>query len=1047
MLSLRHSTLALTLLASAFAVAADEAQPSKEGLEFFEKNIRPILIDRCYECHSAEKNSSKGGLILDSRDGAYKGGDEGPAVVPGNLEKSLLVKAVQYTDPEFAMPPKKTGGKLPDEKIALLEEWVKMGAPMPGGGAAKLTGLTSKAREHWSYQPVKKYPVPEVKNKAWVKNSIDAFVLAKLEEKGLQPNPAAGPEAFLRRVYYDLIGLPPTSEQVDAFVKACDNAGLADSLAARTGRPAGNLEAVYVKQVDFLLASPHYGERWARHWLDTARYSDTRGLQVDQGDSLFRDYRYAYAWTYRDYVINAMNEDKPYDKFVVEQLAADRIPDISPDDPRLAALGFITIGKRFDDIHDTIDERIDTTTKAFLGLTVACSRCHDHKFDPIPIKDYYSLHGIFASIVEPLHQTPIAATGNTAAARSDFLKRLNQLQDEQVAGFFRYMRETRARYDREMAGRLMIATVRGGSSEAGEYSDRYKIDLQSDTDFAAMRIQKDSPITGPFAALASVPFVYFAERAPIVLKEYLDDPENRVNPIIAAGLRNIKPKTMHDVAAAYQRIYVENKAAILAHLSLLAKPGEEWKKSSPAIAEMTGYPWAIPSYDELFDNEEMISLFSTRKFCQDWQNRPIYGGIGNREPVAYFRHAQINELRLSHPGVPGHAMVVQDSEGAKDSYVFKRGDKNLKGEIVPRQFLDILTVGERRPYVDGSGRYEFAQSIISKDNPITARVAVNRTWTKHFGEGFVNTPDDLGNMSEKPSHPELLDYLATDFVENGWTMKRLHRMIVLSNTYRQDSDPTANPLVAKKGPVDPLKLDAGNRLLWRGNLRRLDFESIRDSMILLTGKMTTTVGGQPANLTDEPFSYRRSLYGYVDRRRLSDTLSQFDYGDPDTSNTKRNSTIVPQQALFFMNNALSVDVARAVAARKDVVNAMSEDQRIVAMFRCMFQRRPSTNEIRVAQEFLTKQKMGAATAKVRPPTRAGERGKAVAPVARTAAPSTKGAAVMAPDGEESMMMAVTGGGAEGVLRNVGEMISREPLTPTELLVHALLLSNEFIYVN
>ncbi len=1044
---LRHPLLALSLFASVFAFAADEAQPSKEGLEFYEKNIRPILIDRCYECHSAEKNSSKGGLILDSRDGAYKGGDEGPSVVPGDLEKSLLIKAVQYTDPEFAMPPKKTGGKLPDDKIALLEQWVKMGAPMPGGGAAKLTGLTGKAREHWAYQPVKKHPVPEVKNKAWVKNVIDSFILAKLEEKGLMPNPAAGHETYLRRVYYDLIGLPPTSEQVDAFVKACDNAALADSLAARSGRPAGNLEAVYQKQVDFLLASPHYGERWARHWLDTARYSDTRGLQVDQGDSLFRDYRYAYAWTYRDYVINAMNEDKPYDKFVVEQLAADRIPDISPDDPRLAALGFITIGKRFEDIHDTIDERIDTTTKAFLGLTVACSRCHDHKFDPIPIKDYYSLHGIFASIVEPLHQTPIAATGAAAAARADFQKRLNQLQDEQVAGFFRYMRETRARYDREMAGRLMIATVRGGSAEAGEYSDRYKIDLQSDTDFAAMRIQKDSPITGPFAALAAVPYVYFAERAPIVLKEYLDDPENNVNPIIAAGLRSLKPKTMHDVAAAYQRIYNENKAAILAHLNLLAKPGEEWKKTSPAIAQMTGYPWAIPSYDEIFDNEDMISLFSTRKFCQDWQNRPIYGGIGNRAPVAYFRHAQINELRLSHPGVPGHAMVVQDSEAAKDSYVFKRGDKNNKGEIVPRQFLEILTVGERRPYVDGSGRYEFAQSIVSKDNPITARVAVNRTWTKHFGEGFVNTPDDLGNMSEKPSHPELLDYLASDFMENGWTMKRLHRMIVLSNTYRQDSDPTANPLVAKKGPVDPLKVDAANRLLWRGNLRRLDFESIRDSMILLTGKMMTTVGGQPANITDEPFSYRRSLYGYVDRRRLSDTLSQFDYGDPDQSNTKRNSTIVPQQALFFMNNALSVEVARAVAARKDVVNAMSEDQRIVAMFRCMFQRRPSTNEIRVAQEFLTKMKMTVATSKVRPPARAGERGKAVAPVARTAAPPTKAAPVMAPDGEESMMMAVTGGGAEGVLRNVGEMISREPLTPTELLVHSLLLSNEFIYVN
>ncbi len=1053
MLSLRHTTLILSLCAASFAVAADDVQPTKEGLEFFEKNVRPILSDRCYECHSANKNSSKGGLILDSHDGAYKGGDEGPAVVPGNLEKSLLIKAVRYTDPEFSMPPKKTGGKLPDDKIAILEEWVKMGAPMPVGGAVKLTGLTGKAREHWAFQPVTKPTVPEVKNRAWVKTPIDAFVLAKLEAKGLQPNPAASPESFLRRVSYDLIGLPPTSEQVDTFEKAVQAAQVADTMALRSGKPAVAVEAVYAKQVDSLLASPHYGERWARHWLDTARYSDTRGLQVDQGDSLFKDYRFAYAWTYRDYVINAMNDDKPYNNFIVEQLAADRIPGISPDDPRLAALGFLTVGKRFDDPNDIIDERIDTTTKAFLGLTVSCARCHDHKFDPIPIKDYYSLHGIFASTVEPLHHPTIAASSKTAAAaRTDFTKRLNQLQDEQVAGFFRYMRETRARYDKEMAGRLMIASVRRGSSEAGEYSDRYKIDLTSDVDFAAMRIQKDSPITGPFYAVAQVPVVYFAERAPIAIKEALADTDHPVNPIIAAALRDLKPKTLHDVAAAYQKAYNENKAAILAHLAVLAKPGDGWKKTSPAIAEMTGYPWAIPSYDEVFDNEDMISLFSTRKFCADWQNRPIYGGIGNRAPVAYFRHTRINELRLSHPGAPGEAMVVQDSEAPKDSYVFKRGDKNNKGDIAPRQFLDILSKGERRPYVDGSGRYEFAQSIATKDNPMTARVAVNRTWMKHFIEGFVLTADDLGNMSEKPSHPELLDYLATDFMENGWTMKRLHRMIVMSNVYRLDSDPTANPLVVKKGPIDPLKVDAGNRLLWRGNLRRLDFESIRDSMILLTGKLNPSVGGQPANITDEPFSYRRSLYGYVDRSRLSDTLSQFDYGDPDQANSKRNSTIVPQQALYFMNNALSVEVARAVSARKDVVNAMSEDQRIVAMFRCMFQRRPSTSEIRVAQEFLAKAKMTVATANLRPSTKAAVAGtkpgaKAAAPVARTTAPAAKGMTVKAPDGEESMMTAVTGGGAESVMQNVGEAIARTPMTPTELLVQALLLSNEFVYVN
>jgi cytochrome c553 len=1054
MLSLRHTTLAFAALAALAVAPSAEATPAtKEGLEFFEKNVRPILIDRCYECHSAEKNSSKGGLILDSMDGAYKGGDEGPSVVPGDLEKSLLIKAVRYNDPEFSMPPKKTGGKLPDDKIAILEEWVKMGAPMPSGGAAKLTGLTGKARDHWAFQPVKKPTVPEVKNRAWVKTPIDAFIMAKLEEKGLQPNPAASPEAFLRRVSYDLIGLPPTSEQVDAFEKAIQAAQLTDTMALRSGKPAGAVEAIYAKQIDSLLASPHYGERWARHWLDTARYSDTRGLQVDQGDSLFKDYRFAYAWTYRDYVINALNDDKPYDKFIVEQLAADRIPGISPDDPRLAALGFLTVGKRFDDPNDIIDERIDTSTKAFLGLTVSCARCHDHKFDPIPIKDYYSLHGIFASTVEPLHHPTIAATSKSAsAARSDFTKRLGQLQDEQVAGFFRYMRETRARYDNEMAGRLMIATVRGGSSEAGDFSERYKISLQEDTDFAAMRIQKDSPITGPFYAVAQVPLVYFAERAPIAIQEAISDPDHPVNPIIAAALRGLKPKSLHDVAAAYQKAYNENKAAILAHLALLAKPGEDWKKTSPAIAEMTGYPWAIPSYDEVFDNEDMISLFSTRKFCADWQNRPIYGGIGNREPVAYFRHTRINELRLSHPGAPGEAMVVQDSEAPKDSYVFKRGDKNNKGEIVPRQFLDILSKGERRPYVDGSGRYEFAQSIATKENPMTARVAVNRTWMKHFIEGFVSSVDDLGNMSEKPSHPELLDYLAAEFMENGWTMKRLHRMIVMSNVYRLDSDPTANPLVQKKGLIDPLKVDAGNRLLWRGNLRRLDFESIRDSMILLTGKLNPAVGGQPANITDEPFSYRRSLYGYVDRSRLSDTLSQFDYGDPDQPNSKRNSTIVPQQALYFMNNALSVEVARAVSSRKDVVNAMSEDQRIVAMFRCMFQRRPSASEIRVAQEFLAKAKMTVATAGLRPSTKAAVAGtkagtKAVAPVARTMAPASKGVAIMAPDGEESMMTAVTGGRADSVMQNVGESIARTPMTPTELLVQALLLSNEFVYVN
>ncbi|MGA0134231.1 MAG: PSD1 and planctomycete cytochrome C domain-containing protein, partial [Opitutales bacterium] len=1029
--------------------------PTAEGLEFFEKKVRPILSEHCYECHSIAKNSSKGSLILDSLDGMLKGGEEGPAVVPGSLDRSLLIRAVRYHDPDLAMPPKKNGGHIGDAKVAILEEWVTMGAPAPAGAGEKLTGLTDKAKKHWAYQPLAKPAIPAVKDESWARTPIDRFILAKLDAAGLVPSPAADPEALLRRMFYDLVGLPPTSEQVEAFVKAYEAAKTNDSIAARRGMKSDTAETIIARQVDALLASPHFGERWARHLLDTARYSDTRGLQVDQGESLFTDYRYAYAWTYRDYVINAFNEDKPYDQFITEQLAADRLPGVSPDDPRLAALGFLTVGRRFDNDDDTIDERIDTTTKAFLGLTVACSRCHDHKFDPIPAEDYYSLHGIFASIREPLQRPVLAASGaKQKAAREDYLRRLNQLQDEQVAGFFRYMKDVRARYDREMAGRLMVASVKRGSAEAGKYEDKYKLD-QNVPDFEPMRVQKDSPVTGPFARLMEVPDIYFAERAAAALQDALDDPEVPVNPYIAAALRGMKPKTLDDVAVAYQKVYVQNKAAILAYLDLIAKPGADLSKASPAIAQLANYPWAVPKYDDIFDNEEMIALFNSRKFCEPWQNRPIYGGINNTAPIAYFRHAKINELRLSHPGVPAQAMAIEDAEEPRDSYVYIRGDKNKKGDVVPRRFLEALSQGDRRPYVDGSGRLEFARSVVDKSNPLTPRVAVNRFWLKIYGEGLVTTPDDFGNMSLPPSHPELLDYLAAEFRDGGWSVKKLLRVMVMSNAYRQDANPLSNPMLVKKAAVDPTKVDAPNRLLWHARLRRLDFEAIRDSLVVLTGKLNPVVGGQPVNITDEPFSYRRSLYGYVDRARLNETLTQFDYADPDAANSKRNSTIVPSQALFFMNNPISVEAARAVASRKDVANAMSEDTRVTAMYRAILQRRPSSNEIRMANDFITKARLALASGSSRGTTGASKSAVRPGSTAPRGA-SAFGTPVKSAQGamkteDESMMMATTTamgrGGAEGVLRNTGEAVSRAPLTPLELLAQALILSNEFVYVN
>ena len=1068
-------SLLLALGCAHFAFAAETApEPTKAGLEFFEKNVRPILAEHCYKCHSIAEKTSKGGLILDSRDGMLKGGDEGPAVVPGNPAKSLLLRAITYTDNELQMPPKKAGGKIPDAKIKVLQDWVKMGAPAPVGAGDKLTGLSQKARDHWAFKPVVKPAVPEVKNKLWVHNPIDAFVLAKLEAVGLQPNPTTNPESLLRRIHYDLVGLPPAAEKVYSFSNQYAAAVMADAANVQRGQPAKAVDALIAKEVDELLASPHYGERWARHWLDTARYSDTRGLAVDQGNSLFEDYRYAYAWTFRNYVIDALNTDKPYDQFIIEQLAADRLPDLKKEDPRLAALGFITVGKRFDNKDDTIDERIDTTTKAFLGLTVACSRCHDHKFDPIPAADYYSLHGIFASTIEPL-QRPVISSPDAAAQRADFEKRLKALQEESAAGFYEYIREMRARYNREMAGRLVATTFRRGSAEWGDVNERYKLETPL-PDFEPMRVQIDSPITGPFARCAAIPVAEFAERAPAVIAAALADKKYPVNPLIAAALRDLKPKTIDDVALAYQKVYNDAKDSILAHIARCAKPGHSSKETTPAVAQLANYPWPVPDVESILDNEELIAMFNSRKFCNDWQNRPIYGGQNNRAPARYFRFTQINELRLTHPGVPREAMAVADAASPRDSYVYLRGDRNKRGPVVPRQFLEILSTAPRKPFTEGSGRLELARSIASKDNPLTARVAMNRVWLKHFGEGFVSTPDDFGNMSEKPSHPELLDWLASEFTANGWSLKRMHRLIMTSATYRLDSNPNVNPLVVRKGPVDPLKLDAGNRLLWRANLHRLDFEAIRDSMLKLTGKLSPVVGGQPANITDEPYSYRRSIYGYVDRLRLNDTLSQFDYADPDMTNSKRGSTIVPQQALFFMNNPLSVEVARAVAARPEVVKAMSEDSRINAMFLALFQRRATPSEIRWANDFLSKQrtltneaKRAVASGKAAPtppgatpakgtktaakdgksPETKGKSATAVAPkaspAAKTGVAMKDGASMM--EGGGMMMEAKTSGGAEGVLQNVGEMVSRNPLTPIELLAHALLLSNEFVYVN
>jgi hypothetical protein len=727
--------LLLTTFSS--AVAAD-LTPSQS--EFFESKIRPLLADNCYKCHSAQSEKVKGGLLLDSRDGILNGGDSGPAIVPGDPEKSLLIKAVRYTDSDLQMPKK---AKLADDQIAALEQWVRMGAPDPRTAAASAAQKSpgSSKTNHWAWQPVKPVAVPAVADNGWSQSPIDHFIFAKLAEKNLKPNPLADKRTLIRRATFDLIGLPPTPEEVQAFV----NDASPDAFA---------------KVVDRLLASPQYGERWGRHWLDVARYSDTKG----QPRRFFEDNINPFAWTYRDYVIRSFNEDKPYNVFIMEQIAADRLSTAKKNPTNLAALGFLTVGDHFMGMqNDVLNDRIDVVCKGFLGLTVTCARCHDHKFDPIPQKDYYSLRGIFDSCVEP----------------------------------------------------------------------------------------KLKPVVGTV----------------LVTPEY-------------EAYRNEREKLGQE------------EANLTTELPKLRKSGdkEAFKQAQRTLQRV----------------EHNIAM-----------------------------------LELTNAAAPMRAMTLEDTMRGHDSPVFIRGEAGNRGELAPRRFLQVLSPANRQVYTNGSGRLELAFAIANKNNPLTARVMVNRIWEHHFGAGFVPTPDDFGTMSEPPSHPELLDWLAMNFMTNGWSLKKIHREIMLSSVYQQAS--ASNPRYTE--------IDPGNRLLWRANTRRLEFEALRDSLLAIGGTLETNLYGPPIpNRALD--SNRRTIYNFVDRANIADVLVNFDFADPAMVTGQRYQTTVPQQALFLMNNPLVINLAKRLVAMKDFKDADDDEAKLKFLYDQIYQRQPQPMELQLGLEFV-----------------------------------------------------------------------------------------------
>jgi mono/diheme cytochrome c family protein len=894
--------LAALSAAAATAQAADDAG----SFEFFESKIRPILVDNCYKCHSQTSEKVKGGLLLDTRDGLLKGGDTGPAIKPGHPDESLLIKAVRYADEDLQMPPK--GKKLSSEQIADLETWVRLGAPDPRtnqvSGLSRAEAIAAKARTHWAFQPVEESPVPVVRNKRWIQTPVDNFILARLDAKGLTPSQRADKRTLIRRAYFDLIGLPPSPEEVSEFL-------------------ANGSPDAFARLVDKLLASPHYGERWGRHWLDVARYADTKGYVFEE------DRHYPYSYTYRDYVIRAFNEDLPYDEFIKEQIAADLMP-LGDDKRPLAALGYLTLGRRFvNNIHDIIDDRIDVVTRGMMGLTVACARCHDHKYDPIPTKDYYSLYGVFDSSMEP-EEEPLLGTKPDAKAFAEYEAEHKKREEERRA--FRAQKEAETAEElRQKAGDYLLT-----SYEARDIKDNSKVDSfarKQKLDGGVVRRwlssldgwkKNSNSIFVPWFAFASIPETNFAAGANEVTSRLHDKKDEfaAVNPQVLSAFAGDPPVDMKEVAARYGKLFND--------------VNKDWRNAQAATNSPA--PAALPD-----PGAEAIRQVLYADDAPDNPPRHEFDRLFDVPTIQKLRalKRRVDELDATHPGAPARATALVDRNSPHNVQVFVRGSADNRGPEVPRQFLEVLAGPNRQPFKKGSGRLELAEAIARRDNPLTARVLVNRVWMHHFGSPLVSTPSDFGLRSDPPTHPELLDYLATRFMDDGWSIKKLHRLILLSSAWQQSS--ADNPAAER--------IDPGNQLLWRMNRQRLEFEPMRDTLLAVAEKLDLTIGGHAVDITSEPFSTRRTVYGYIDRQNLPGLFRAFDLASPDNTSPRRFYTTVPQQALFLMNSPFVVEQARNFVDRPEFRAAATEQQRVRLIYQLAFQRDPTRDELNLAHEF------------------------------------------------------------------------------------------------
>ncbi len=864
--------LCLVVLLALPRFATDSA-----AVEFFEKKIRPVLAERCYGCHGPDVERPMGGLRLSSKDGLANGGDSGPAIVPGDPESSRLIRAIRYLDPKLQMPPK---ARLSEGQIRDFEAWIRMGAPDPRTGAppaaAKPKGMDFlRARRHWAFQPLKDSAPPPVRAAAWARGPIDRFLLAKLEEKGLRPAVPADRRTLLRRVYLDVIGLPPRPEEVDAFL---------------TDRSP----QAFAAAVDRLLESPHYGERWARHWLDLVRYAETDGHEFDQDKP--------NAWRYRDYVIRALNQDLPYDRFVREQLAGDLLPDrrVTPDgliDETTVATGFYWLGEiintpvdTYQALADRIDNQIDVIGKTFLGLTVACSRCHDHKFDPIGTRDYYSLAGF-------LHSSRLRQASADAPAVVERVKRLLPRDEPDAAAPPKPALDSRYEpfedFSKPAFDRWLRTGLAFGDAPAGgtAHSGRYSLKL-----------------TG---VLVSRQFV--------IKQRY-------IHVRLAGG----------GMFRLFADEYTNGGRVVRGDGRM------QWKTIDARMGQGNLAHFEIGDYDP--DN-----YIAVERICfSDSKEPPPNEGP---EAPAIARQPELDAQ------IPTAYFALATADGEpKNVPLHIRGNPHTLGDPQPRRFLAFFS--QEPPVTAGSGRLELTRRMFSSGSHLVARVMVNRIWKHHFGEGLVRTPDNFGLTGDRPSHPELLDYLAHRFVEQGWSLKKLHREMLLSAAYQMSSRPEDR----KTEEADPR-----NELLHRMPVRRLEAEILRDQILAVAGTLDPKPFGPPVPVYVSPYmdsdprgkpksgpvdgNGRRSLYINVRRNFLPDMMLTFDYPQPISTIGRRSVSTVASQALYLMNSSFTHLEARKWAERLVRVER-DGPARVRRMYREAFARPPEAAELKEALAFM-----------------------------------------------------------------------------------------------